>query len=69
MILQTGGEAFGEISTRSSVAAFARCKASRMLVSPIFSPSLPIRNTMGEVMSWLVLVRLVLIGKVLLLKD
>ena len=47
MILQTGGSAFGAISTRSRPALFARRKASSMLTIPTFSPFSSTRRTLS----------------------
>src|SRR4029453_7983915 len=45
MIRQTGGFAVGAISTRSSAASRAFCRASAIGTTPIASPSAPIRRT------------------------
>ncbi len=44
MILQTGGTAVGEISTRSSPASSARKRARSGDTTPMFSPFAPIRR-------------------------
>src|SRR5690606_13741168 len=46
-ILQTGGSAFGEISTRSSPASSALVSASRADITPSISPASSIRRMRG----------------------
>ena len=46
-ILQTGGSALGEISTRSSPTSAAMLMASRVDTTPIMSPFSPTRRTCG----------------------
>ncbi|AGO54934.1 hypothetical protein SOD_c19570 [Serratia plymuthica 4Rx13] len=45
MIRQTGGSAFGLISTKSTPASSAFSRASFRLTIPICSPSTPVRRT------------------------
>jgi hypothetical protein len=62
----TGGEACGAISTKSRPASRAFSNASLIWISPIFSLSLPTKNTMGVVISSLMRVFLTVMGKFLL---
>ncbi len=57
----TGGEAWGAISTRSRPASIAFSSASLILISPIFSSLLPIKNIIGVVISSLMRVFLTVI--------
>jgi hypothetical protein len=52
MMRQTGGSAFGWISTRSIPASSAICKASSRSTTPTFSPSASIKRTRGTRISW-----------------
>src|SRR6202007_2789578 len=52
-ILQTGGEAVGEISTRSKPASSALRRAVSRSTTPKFSPTAPIRRTVRESIWWL----------------
>src|SRR5690606_11778565 len=54
MIRQTGGSAFGAISTKSTPSCSARRKASAVLTIPSCSPSTPIRRTSGMRISALI---------------
>ena len=58
---QTGGDAWGAISTKSLFALLAFSNASLILVSPIFSSFIPIKNTIGVVISSLTRVFLTVI--------
>jgi hypothetical protein len=51
MILQTGGSALGEISTRSILASAANCNASLIETTPTCSPSAPTTRTRLAVIS------------------
>ena len=50
MILQTGGLALGEISTKSSPASSDRSRALSGQTTPTLSPSLPISLISGHIM-------------------
>ena len=54
MIRQTGGSAFGLISTRSTPASSAFSSASRALIMPNCSPSKPVKRTSGTRISSLI---------------
>ena len=55
MILQTGGSAFGEVSTKSNSFSSANAKASLSVIIPGFSILSPTKRTVGDLIFKLIL--------------